>query len=190
MIALLSGQLVEKDPSEIIVDVAGVGYQVFVPVSTLAGLPDPGGDVRLYIHHYVREDQDGLYGFKTAAERRLFGQLLGVSGIGPKVALAILSLASAADIRSAITGGDTAFLASVPGIGKKTAERVVVDLRDKLEMVTSEGGVIGNNDVVQALVGLGYSQSEARKAVSEVSSEVSETDEILREALKSLATKT
>lgn len=187
MIALLSGMLVRKDPNEVVVETGGVGYQVFVPVSTLADLPGLDEAVTLHIHHYVREDLVALYGFLTTAERRLFGQLLGVSGIGPKVAMAILSLASPADIRSAITGSDVAFLASVPGIGKKTAERVVVDLRDKLEMVTTEGKGTGNDDVVEALVGLGYSRAEARKAVSAVADQNTEAEELLKAALQQLA---
>ena len=168
-------------------DVGGVGYLLHVPVSTLADLPDVGEAATLHTYQYVREDTLALYGFATLAEQRLFAQLLGVSGIGPKVALAILSLANPADIRAAIAAGDAAFLASVPGIGKKTAERVIIDLQDKMEMVTEEGAPRGNEEVTEALIGLGYSRREAQEAVREAAAESSETDEMLKAALKKLA---
>lgn len=187
MIASLAGTLVRKDPSDILVETSGVGYQIYIPVSTLTVLPEVGEDVRLHTFQYVREDTLALYGFATQAERRLFSELLGVSGIGPKVALAILSVASPNDIRAAISAGDTEFITSVPGIGKKTAERVVVDLRDKMDMLTETGESRGNDEVAEALVGLGYSRSEARRAVQQVASDATETDEMLKEALKTLA---
>jgi Holliday junction DNA helicase RuvA len=187
MIAQLSGKLVQKDPTEVVVEVGGVGYQLSVPVSTFSELPGLNEQVKLFTHQYVREDTLALYGFQTLGEKRLFEQLLAVSGIGPKVALAILSLSAPDDIRAAIAGGDTAFLASVPGIGTKTAERVVVDLRDKMEMVTPDGAVRGSDDVVEALVGLGYSRAEATKAVRGVAPGLTETDEMLKAALKELA---
>lgn len=187
MIAQLSGKLVTKDPSTVVVETGGVGYEVAVPVSTLSALPDVGGEVQLFTHQYVREDTLALYGFMTLAERRLFRQLLSVSGIGPKVAMAVLSVADPADIRSAIAGADTAFIAAVPGVGKKTAERIVVDLQDKMEMVTAAGVVPGTEEVVEALVGLGYSRREARTAVAETADEATETDELLKAALQKLA---
>jgi Holliday junction DNA helicase RuvA len=187
MIAQLSGTLVSKEPAEVVIDVAGVGYAVGVPVSTLSALPAVGEQVRLFTHQHVREDQLALFGFSSEAEQRLFRQLISVSGIGPKVALAILSVSNPDDIRAAIAGGDTEFIAQVPGIGKKTAERVVIDLKDKVEMVTSEGSPRGTDDVVEALVGLGYSRQDARKAVSAVASQTSEPDELVRAALKELA---
>ncbi len=191
MIAYVSGELVSKDPSEVVVAAGGLGYRVFVPVSTLSALPGIGSAVKLFTYHYVREDAVLLYGFATPAERRLFTQLLGVSGIGPKVGLALLALATPNEIRTAIATGDTALLGSVPGIGKKTAERVVVDLRDKMEASATTGGaggpVSGTQEVVEALVGLGYSQPEARRAVGEVGSEASDPDELLRASLKRLA---
>lgn len=187
MIAHLTGTLLSKEPAEVVIDVAGVGYAVGVPVSTLTALPAVGERVSLFTHHHVREDQLALFGFATAAEQRLFRQLIGVSGIGPKVGLAILSVSNPDDIRSAIAGGDTEFIAQVPGIGKKTAERVVIDLKDKVEMVTIDGSPRGTDDVVEALVGLGYSRQDARKAVSKVASQTTETDELVRAALKELA---
>ncbi len=187
MIAHLSGKLKSKDPALVVVDVGGVGYGLTVPVSTLSVLPEIGQSVELFTHTYVREDTLALYGFASGSELRLFEQLLSVSGIGPKVALAILSLSNPDDIRSAIASGDTAFLGSVPGVGKKTAERVVVELRDKMEMIDSRGDIVGNQDVIEALVGLGYRAEEARRAVAVVATSESETDAMLKAALKELA---
>ncbi len=187
MIATLTGTLTEKEPPGLIVEAGGVGYLVTVPVSTLTELPEIGTEVTLHTHQHVREDVLALYGFATKAERRLFAQLIGVSGIGPKVALAILSLASPDDIRAAIAAGDAAFLASVPGIGRKTAERVVVDLQDKMEMVTSDGAPRGQEEAVEALVSLGYSTAEARKAVGAVVGSADSTEAAIKAALKELA---
>lgn len=187
MIAQLTGALVKKEPAEVVLDVSGVGYRLEVPVSTLSKLPAIGGTATLFTHQYVREDLIALYGFRTEAEQRLFRQLIGVSGIGPKVALAILSISNPEDVRAAIGAGDTEFLSSVPGIGKKTADRVVVELQDKMDMVTTDGAPRGNDEVVEALVGLGYSRQEARRTVQKVAADLSETDDILREALRELA---
>lgn len=187
MIARLTGTLISKEPAGLVVQVDGIGYLVMVPVSTLTALPGAGAEVTLHTHQYVREDVLALYGFATTAERRLFAQLLGVSGIGPKVALAILSLSSPDDIRAAIAAGDAEFLASVPGIGKKTADRVVVDLRDKMEMVTSEGAPRGQDEAVEALVSLGYSNKEARQAVSAVAAGGDSTEAVIKAALKELS---
>jgi len=187
MIAQLIGLLARKDPSGVIIDVGGVGYAVTVPVPTLSDLPEIGENVTLFTYTYVREDALALYGFSSEAEQRLFGQLLGVSGIGPKVALAILSISNPDDIRSAISSGDADFIASVPGIGKKTADRVIVDLQDKIEMVAEGGAPRGNQEVVQALVGLGYGAPEARRAVSEAAKGETKDDAILKAALKELA---
>ncbi len=187
MIAQLTGTLLEKEPTGLIVETGGVGYLVAVPVSTLAALPKTGAEVTLYTHQYVREDVLALYGFAAKAERRLFMQLLGVSGIGPKVALAILSLASPDDIRAAISAGDAGFLASVPGIGKKTAERVVIDLQDKMEMVTSEGAPRGQEEAVEALAALGYSTAQARKAVHAVAGGADSTEAVIKAALRELS---
>jgi holliday junction DNA helicase RuvA len=187
MIAQISGKLIRKDPAGVVIQTGGVGYALTVPVSTLSELPKAGTETTLYVHTYVREDQLALFGFATEAERRLFSQLLGVSGIGPKVALAILSISNPDDIRSAISAGDAEFIASVPGIGKKTADRVVVDLQDKMEMVTASGEPRGNEEVVTALVGLGYSRKEARDAVSKQAAATTGTDELLKASLKELA---
>lgn len=186
MIVSLRGKLTRKDPSGITIDVDGVGYGLAIPVSTLTALPEVGEHVVVQTFQYVREDTLALFGFATEAERGLFEQLLSVSGIGPKVALAILSLSTPPEISSAIASGDTAFLSSVPGIGKKTAERVVVDLRDKVGATVHAPGTSNQNDVIAALMGLGYSVAEARKAVQKVDT-TTHTDEALRQALKELA---
>lgn len=188
MIAQLTGTVARKDAGGVVIVTGdGVGYGVSVPVSTLTGLPAVGEEATLYTYTYVREDALALFGFATQAEQRLFSQLLGVSGIGPKVALAILSISNPDDIRAAISAGDAEFISSVPGIGKKTADRVIVDLQDKIEMVTAGGEPRGNEDVVEALVGLGYSRKEAAAAVMAASKTASEDDEILKAALKELS---
>jgi Holliday junction DNA helicase RuvA len=187
MIAQLTGIVARKDASGVVVVAGGVGYAVAVPVSTLTDLPPVDSEITLYTYLHVREDVLALYGFAGQAEQRLFAQLLGVSGIGPKVALAILSISNPDDIRAAISAGDAGFISSVPGIGKKTAERVIVDLQDKIEMVTAGGESRGNEEVVEALIGLGYSRKEAGAAVMAAAKTVSEDDAILKAALKELA---
>lgn len=188
MIAQLTGTLARKDAAGVVLVTGdGVGYGVAVPVTTLTDLPALGEEVTLYTYTYVREDTLALYGFTGPAEQRLFSQLLGVSGIGPKVALAILSISNPDDIRAAISAGDAEFISSVPGIGQKTADRVIVDLRDKIEMVTGSGEPRGNEEVVAALVGLGYSRKEAAGAVMAAAKTASEDDAILKAALKELA---
>ena len=188
MIAQLTGTLARKDATGVVVVTGdGVGYAVAVPVTTLTELPAVDETVTLYTYQHVREDTLALYGFASQAEQRLFSQLLGVSGIGPKVALAILSISNPDDIRAAIAAGDAGFISSVPGIGKKTAERVIVDLQDKVEMVTAGGEPRGNEEVVEALVGLGYSRQEAATAVMAAAKTASEDDAILKAALKELA---
>ena len=135
MIASLRGALLEKRPNQIIVDVHGVGYDVSIPVSTYSALPDNGKEVTLKVHTHVREDAIALFGFLTAEEKMLFEKLIGVSGIGPKLAITVLSGLAAADLTNAIRGGDVQRLTRIPGIGKKTAERMVLELRDKVDLV-------------------------------------------------------
>lgn len=187
MIARLTGTLAAQAPTSLLLDVAGVGYEIAVPVSTLAALPEVGQEVVLHTHQHVREDALALFGFATPAEKTLFVQLIGVSGIGPKVALAILSVASVEATQSAIASGDTAFISSVPGIGKKTAERVIVDLRDKMAMSPTTSANSGHDEVMQALLGLGYSATEARRAVQKVPADLQDTSAALRHALKEIA---
>ncbi len=173
MIAYLRGRLFEKHPNRIVVDVNGVGYDVFVPLSTFYGLADPGADVSLRIHTHVREDALMLYGFATALEQELFERLIGISGIGPKVALAILSGIEPLELIRAIERGDVARLTAIPGVGKKTSERLVLELKDRLPRTKAAQPVpagesdvpLVRDDVLSALVNLGYHRPLAEKAV-------------------------
>jgi holliday junction DNA helicase RuvA len=174
VIAYLRGRLFEKHPNRIVVDVNGVGYDVFVPLSTFYGLAEPGGDVALRIHTHVREDALLLYGFATALEQELFERLIGISGIGPKVALAILSGIEPHELIRAIERGDVVRLTAIPGVGKKTSERLVLELKDRLPRpkVTEAAAAPGESDaprmrddVLSALVNLGYHRPLAEKAV-------------------------
>ncbi|MCE9616631.1 MAG: Holliday junction branch migration protein RuvA [Lentisphaerae bacterium] len=175
MIAFLDGTLVEKQPTHVVMDVNGVGYEVFIPLSSFDRLPAAGTRCRLLTHLSVREDAHVLFGFVTAAERQLFSLLMSVSGIGPKLALSALSGLSVREIKAAIAGGDIKRLSSISGVGKKTAERMVVELRDKisageaLEAVAGEADVAPGDqtsrDAIAALIALGYRQDEARKMV-------------------------
>jgi len=171
MIAHLRGRLLAKHPNQAIVEVAGVGYDVNISVPTFSDLPGIGGEVALHIHTHVREDAIALYGFLRPAEKQLFEKLIAVSGIGPKLAITILSGMPADELAAAIRGNDVARLTRIPGIGKKTAERLVLELRDKLPSVAA--GEISvpptrspvEEDVLSALVNLGYQRAAAEKAV-------------------------
>lgn len=172
MIALLHGRLVEKHPNQAIVDVSGVGYEVTIPISTYAHLPDTGSEVRLRVHTHVREDAFSLYGFLSQDEKNLFEKLIGVGGIGPGLAIKILSGLAATDLLSAIRKGEVDRLVRIPGIGKKTAERMVLELRDKLpapagEEPSSPAAALGtiDQDVVSALLNLGCARPQAEAAV-------------------------
>jgi Holliday junction DNA helicase RuvA len=198
VIAYLRGQLLEKQPNRIVVDVNGVGYDVFVPLSTFYGLGDTGGEIVLRIHTHVREDLLALYGFSTELEQALFERLIGISGIGPKVALSVLSGIEPAELMRAIERGDIARLTSIPGIGKKTAERIVLELKDRLPRVTvaasSMGESIGaapelRDDVLSALLNLGYHRPLAEKAVSTALKAVPDGgfERTLKQALRELS---
>ena len=174
MIAYLRGRILEKHPNRLIVDVSGVGYDVFVPLSTFYGLGEPGAELTLRIHTHVREDALTLYGFATVLEQDLFERLIGVSGIGPKLALAVLSGMEPPELVRAIERGDVARLTSIPGVGKKTSERIVLELKDRLPRVPAAaieagvrpaGGPDLRDDVLSALVNLGYHRPLAEKAV-------------------------
>ena len=170
MIARLRGALLQKSPSEIVIDVGGVGYQAFVSLTTFCDLPDTGDAVDLVIVTNLREKALELFAFSTSAERALFQLLRGVSGVGPRLALAVLSGMPPAELAGILADEDVARLVTVPGVGRKTAERLVVDLKSKVESIAAEGGREGGGtgveeDAVTALVGLGYKQGEARKAV-------------------------
>jgi len=173
MIALLRGTLVEKHPNQAIVDVGGVGYDVAIPVSTFSHLPEPGAEVRLRVHTHVREDALLLYGFLSTDEKNLFERLISVSGIGPKLAITILSGLAAADLIHSIRRGEVEKLVRIPGIGKKTAERMVLELRDKLPAVAGEEPPAEaapalsatDQDVLSALLNLGCGRPQAEAAV-------------------------
>jgi holliday junction DNA helicase RuvA len=171
MIAHLRGKLLAKHPNQAIVETAGVGYDVTISVPTFSDLPSPGSEVALHIHTHVREDALALYGFLRASEKVLFEKLITVSGIGPKLAITILSGMPADEMVGAIRGNDVARLTRIPGIGKKTAERMVLELRDKLlpampSAVTAAAPVSPvEEDVLSALVNLGYQRAAAEKAL-------------------------
>lgn len=189
MIGRIAGKLLAKHPPQILVDVQGVGYELDVPVSTLYQLPATGSDVTLLTHLIVREDAHQLYGFATEGERTLFRKLIRISGIGARIALAVLSGMSVADLRDAVSRQETGRLTRIPGIGKKTAERLLLELKDKLDVaviaVRSETDGAGA-DVVNALLALGYSDKEAQFAVRNLDSGLSVTEGI-RHALKALS---
>ena len=174
MIAHLRGRIFEKHPNRLVLDVNGVGYDVFVPLSTFYGLGEPGAETALRIHTHVREDALVLYGFATLLEQELFERLIGVSGIGPKVALAVLSGIEPLDLIRAIERGDLARLTAIPGVGKKTSERIVLELKDRLPRAPVAAVAAGaavpepstqRDDVLSALVNLGYHRPLAEKAV-------------------------
>ena len=189
MIGRLAGTLIAKHPPQIVVDVRGVGYELDVPMSTLYQLPATGADVTLLTHLIVREDAHQLYGFATEGERSLFRKLLKISGVGARIALAVLSGMSVADLRDAVSRQETGRLTRIPGIGKKTAERLLLELKDKLDIavieVRAESDGAGS-DIVDALLSLGYSDKEARFAVTKLESGLSVTEGI-RQALKALS---
>ena len=189
MIGRIHGILTEKNPPQVLVVAHGVGYEIDVPMSTFYHLPRTGEDVQLLTHLVVREDAHLLFGFLTAAERAAFRQLLKVSGVGPKVALAVLSGLSVEDLALAIAAQDAARLTKVPGVGKKTAERLVLELRDKLPAVAGAArteAAPARGDVVNALLALGYNDREAQAAVKQLPAELALADAI-RQALKHLA---
>ena len=191
MIAHLRGKLIARHPNQAIVEAGGVGYDVVISVPTFSDLPPLGGEVALFIHTHVREDQLALYGFLRAEEKQLFEKLITVSGIGPKLAITILSGMAASELGSAIRGNDVARLTKIPGIGRKTAERLVLELRDKLPAagqeivaaVTAFSAV--QEDVLSALVNLGYQRAAAEKALASVSKDGS-FDVMFRGALAAM----
>jgi Holliday junction DNA helicase RuvA len=202
VIAHLRGQLLEKHPNRIIIDVGGVGYDVFVPLSTFYGLGEPGApgdDVALRIHTHVREDALVLYGFATRLEQDLFERLISVSGIGPKVGLAVLSGIEPVELIRAIERSDFARLKAIPGVGKKTAERIVLELKDRLPRAVPSAAAPGEDtvsapsqmrdDLVSALVNLGYHRPLAEKAVDAAIKAVPDGvfERVLKQALRELA---
>jgi Holliday junction DNA helicase RuvA len=200
MIAHLRGVLLEKHPNQIVVDVGGVGYELTIPVSTFTSLPEAGGEVRLRVHTHVREDALSLFGFTTREEKGLFEKLISVSGIGPKLAVTILSGLAAADLINAIRSGDVHQLVRIPGIGKKTAERLVLELREKLDGIAGGAAAAAapgkpkpafssdEEDVISALMNIGATRASAETAVNKAKAEAAGEgfENLFRVALKRL----
>jgi holliday junction DNA helicase RuvA len=191
MIGKLTGTLLEKNPPQILIDCHGVGYEVDVPMSTFYNLPGVGEKVALLTHFVVREDAQILYGFGTAQEREAFRQLIKISGVGPRTALSVLSGMGVSDLAQAVTAQEAGRLVKVPGIGKKTAERLLLELKGKLgaDIGMPAGGMVrgeSHSDILQALVALGYSDKEAALALKALPEDVG-VSEGIKLALKSLA---
>lgn len=191
MIGRLTGLLLEKQPPLVLLDVQGVGYEVNVPMSTFYTLPDTGERIILHTYLVVREDVHLLFGFATDTERQAFRQLVKISGVGARTALAVLSGLSVSDLYQAVVDQDSRQIIQVPGIGKKTAERLLLELRDKLssDMIGTDGHASSskvNNDVRNALLSLGYNEREASWAIKKLSLDVT-VSEGIREALKFLS---
>jgi Holliday junction DNA helicase RuvA len=195
VIARLSGTVLEKHPNRVVVDVAGVGYDVQVPLSTFYGLGDPGAGVTLRVHTHVREDVIALYGFASPLEQDLFERLISISGIGPKRALAVLSGIDPGELVRAIRTQDVARLTRIPGVGKKTAERIGLELKDRLPHTaapgappeTSESGGL-RDDLLSALANLGYQRAGAEKAVDTVLKKTPDAsfEQALRDVLRGM----
>ena len=193
MIAFLRGRIVDKQPNRIIIDIQGVGYDVHVPLSTFYEIGEVGSDVALRVHTHVREDALQLYGFLTELERQLFERLIGISGIGPKLAVAVLSGMDPRDLVTAVQRADVARLTSIPGVGKKTAERIVLELKDRLAQIVmpaaadtappASGADRLRADLLSALQNLGYHRPQAEKAIE--TAVKSMTDATFEQALKS-----
>ena len=193
MIAHLRGKLLAKHPNQAIVETGGVGYDITISVPTFSDLPSAGSEVSLHIHTHVREDSIALYGFLRMAEKQLFEKLISVSGIGPKLAITILSGMAADEMVGAIRGNDVARLTRIPGIGRKTAERLVLELRDKLpaagagEVPPAPVMTAVEEDVLSALMNLGYQRAAAEKAVASAAKNGGPFDVMFRQALASLS---
>ncbi len=197
MYQYLTGKLAEKNPTWAVVDVNGIGYQLQIPLSTFHALPEPGQTVRLLTHFVVREDVQALYGFLTEEERHLFRLMISVSGIGPKMAITILSGITLGDLKQAIIKGSLPVLTAIPGIGRKTAERLIVELREKIVLQERPSASANRNldasdrlieDSLQALVSLGYQKRTAKEAIQKVlrhaGTEELSVEEMIRASLK------
>ena len=201
MVSYICGELVAVEKEKVIIDVGGVGYGIFMPESAMGLLPQMGNEVKLYTYLNVREDAMQLFGFLTHDDLEIFKLLIGVSGIGPKGGLSILSKLTADDLRFAIMSGDSKAISAAPGIGKKTAEKVIIELKDKLDIeqilnpsdsetksaikMDSSANEV-QSEAVQALVALGYGSTESLKAVNKVNSGNMTVEEVLKQALKNL----
>jgi len=200
MIAHIQGRLYFKSPEHLIIDVDGIGYQVHVPLTTFYELPDVGNTVALHIHTHVREDVLQLYGFQAQEEKALFIRLMGVAGIGPRLAVNILSGISPAELADSLLEGDLARLISIPGVGRKTAERIMVELRDKLPALAADRDIalsVKNaafeaviEDAISALVNLGYKKGLAQRAIDQAQQRLQgemTLERLLKESLRSLS---
>lgn len=191
MIGRVRGVLLEKHPPQVLLDVQGLGYEIDVPMSTFYDLPATGSEVTLYTHLLIREDAHLLFGFATECERQIFRRLLKISGVGARTALALLSGLSIGELHDAVRAQDTTYLIRVPGIGKKTAERLLLELRDKLDAVSPaleniRSSATENDDIYNALLALGYSDREVNKVVKQMPANLSVSDGI-RQALQWLS---
>ncbi|MFA6551338.1 MAG: Holliday junction branch migration protein RuvA [Patescibacteria group bacterium] len=191
MLAFLRGKILNKSQNFIILEVNNIGYQIFVNAAAYADL-NVGQETEFYLYHHVREDMDDLYGFKNFAELEFFKLLLSVSGVGPKSALGVLGMASVEDIKESIGAGDPSVLTKVSGVGKKTAERIVLELRGKIDHLAppDSNGLVSasaNSDEIDALMSLGYSLQQARDALKNVDMDIKESGERIRMALRGLS---
>ncbi|GLS84513.1 Holliday junction branch migration protein RuvA [Paraferrimonas haliotis] len=201
MIGRLQGLLVDKQAPEVLIDINGVGYEVQLPMTSFYELPDVGNKATIYTHFVVREDAQLLYGFANTSERALFRELIKVNGVGPKLALAILSGMTASEFAQTVSRDDASALTKLPGVGKKTAERLVIEMRDRLKNLTIDGAneplaleataaASANKDVegdaIAALLALGYKPQQASKAVAKVLSPELNSEDVIKLALKSM----
>ena len=195
MIARLTGKLLEKSPNHAVVDCSGVGYAVTMPVSALSQLPEPGGDVSLHIYTYVREDTLALYGFLSGREKAVFEKLITVNGVGPRLAVSVLSGLPLDELLAVIASGDAKSLTRIPGVGRKTGERIILELREKLDSIEGGGAAAAatrspaaaiEQDVVSAMLNLGCSQDAAERAVAKAREDGAplEFDPLFRKALE------
>lgn len=200
MIGQIRGIIIQKQPPQLLIDVHGVGYEIDAPMGTFYQLPEIGQEVTLLTHFVVREDAQLLYGFYTSNERQLFRTLLKVNGVGPRMALTILSSSTPEEFVRCVLNNDTANLTRVPGVGKKTADRLVVEMRDKLkdwsQAVAGEGAILARadqhgrhqslQDAISALVSLGYKQQEANRVVAKIDDGAAASEELIRRALREM----
>ncbi|MBQ3288133.1 MAG: Holliday junction branch migration protein RuvA [Kiritimatiellae bacterium] len=193
MIAYVRGVLAEKEPTRVVVEAAGVGYEILIPLSTYERLPHEGENVRLLTAHCVREDDEVLFGFATEDEREMFGKLTGVNGVGPRIAIAILSGSSIGELALAITGGDAKRISAIKGVGKKTAEKICIELRDKVNaFAVRRSGGAGQaaepmlRDAVSALRALGFNEETSSKMVADVvakNPKLETVEQVIKQAL-------
>lgn len=196
MIGYLRGKLISKQPPQLVLDVSGVGYELDAPMSTFYNLPATGADISLFTHLVIREDAHSLFGFATDRERRMFRELLKVTGIGPKLALSLLSGINVDELLMCVASGDTDSLVRIPGVGRKTAERLLIEMRDRIkgfgEVATilapvngTSGAINVQHEAFSALVALGYKPAEVTRLLQSVDPAVQSVEEIIRHALKS-----